>query len=1117
MTISYSQFKSKFKKSIAESIYNEVVTRNARYYHWLGKENSWSDFLSPFITSSISDIPGAPSDNFRYELHVRRDMLYAKLVKPSDISYIAPRYDWVSGEVYDMYDDAISPDEPTASGAVRLEEAKFYVLTSAFNVYKCISNNYNSPSTQTPAGTSTNVFAAGNGSDGYLWKFMYTIPLSLRGKFLSSEFIPVSTALKNQFYANGAIIQVENLNGGSNYMPEFTGGTASFTGSISTTTLTVTSVSSGAIGIGQTLSGSTVTSCTITALGTGTGGIGTYTVSVSQTAASTIISATVASTIISSLTSDVVTGSAGTKFLQWAAVGQKIKTTAGSVVGVIKSVDSATQVTLTTRALTAAASLTYKLSPTTAVVSGDGYLANSPKVITGIEFQNTVTAGSFTIGNTYTIQTVGTTSFTAIGASANTVGITFIATGVGSGTGTAYDTYNTGLNPGAGYVPGTYTITFSAPTILTGAYYTATGTATIGLGSTAATSTTSSIVSSSLAGVVIAGTAGQFTCTATTLVVGQTITISGTLGGTGTITGYVNPTTYKISATNGTTSFTLTTTAGVAIVTTAGTPTGLTYTLNTTTLTVGGTVTGTFGSGQVVVGTGIPTGTMIVGYGTGTGGAGTYKISNYPTSAVSGVKTASNTKITATTLSTPGYGYAASPTTTIDSPYTTAIAWSSLANYATDTKIYYTDTITGATNYYNVSTGGQVSATAPSHKSGSVVSGSATLAWIGRPAIVADTIVNSLADLDLTISNGNITAVTINQGGIAFSDAVITVLSTNTTVPAGSFVIGKTYTIQIVGTTSFTAIGASANTIGVSFVATGVGGVTTTGTASGPKGSGASLNPLLEVGNVDTLQANVEQLAVKGSIEYIKVVDGGAGYSSATVTVKGDGFGSGGSGTLATATATITNGRITAIAMVDKGYGYTWTDIVITGNTGSGGAIVRAIMSPSNGHGKDAVDELNANSIMFYSSISKDMLSNIEITNDYRKAGLLKNPNKFGTTDRFTTDIGSGCILITGTFNPALYTQDMLLQKVEGNGLTNYKNYRIVEILGDKILVSVFNNFTINTGDVLINPNGDTIAVTAVVERTIDQFSGDLLFLTVREKYAPTTDQLITIKTIVTL
>jgi hypothetical protein len=85
----------------------------------------------------------------------------------------------------------------------------------------------------------------------------------------------------------------------------------------------------------------------------------------------------------------------------------------------------------------------------------------------------------------------------------------------------------------------------------------------------------------SLSGVAITGTAGQFSCSASAspLVVGQVVTISGANGGTGSITGYTNPTTYYISATNGTTTFTLVSVDGNAIVTTAGTPTGLTYTV----------------------------------------------------------------------------------------------------------------------------------------------------------------------------------------------------------------------------------------------------------------------------------------------------------------------------------------------------------------------------------------------------------------------------------------------------------------------------------------------------------------------------------------------------------
>jgi hypothetical protein len=94
--------------------------------------------------------------------------------------------------------------------------------------------------------------------------------------------------------------------GGTGTYTVSTGG-ATFTGSISGTTLTVTAVSSGTITIGQTISGTGVTGgTTITGLGTGTGGTGTYTVSASQTVASTTITATVASTTITA-TNNVLT------------------------------------------------------------------------------------------------------------------------------------------------------------------------------------------------------------------------------------------------------------------------------------------------------------------------------------------------------------------------------------------------------------------------------------------------------------------------------------------------------------------------------------------------------------------------------------------------------------------------------------------------------------------------------------------------------------------------------------------------------------------------------------------------------------------------------------------
>ena len=92
----------------------------------------------------------------------------------------------------------------------------------------------------------------------------------------------------------------------------------------------------------------------------------------------------------------------------------------------------------------------------------------------------------------------------------------------------------------------------------------------------------SKLYKNELSTIVITNTSGAFSCGASSLVIGDRVTITGTYGGTGSITGYVTGNIYTVSAVTGSagaiSAFTLTNTDGTAIVTTAGTPTGLTYT-----------------------------------------------------------------------------------------------------------------------------------------------------------------------------------------------------------------------------------------------------------------------------------------------------------------------------------------------------------------------------------------------------------------------------------------------------------------------------------------------------------------------------------------------------------
>jgi hypothetical protein len=116
---------------------------------------------------------------------------------------------------------------------------------------------------------------------------------------------------------------------------------------------------------------------------------------------------------------------------------------------------------------------------------------------------------------------------------------------------------------------------------------------TIRAGETITISGALSTTAFALSGVAITGSGGQFSCNAasSTLRVGQTFTISGNITSayptTGSIQGYANPTTYVISATNGSTTFTLQTLAGGTVNTVAGTPSGggVSYTVNAPSIT----------------------------------------------------------------------------------------------------------------------------------------------------------------------------------------------------------------------------------------------------------------------------------------------------------------------------------------------------------------------------------------------------------------------------------------------------------------------------------------------------------------------------------------------------
>ena len=203
-----SIIKSALKTAFAQTVYSDLIAKRSRYYFFLGKPLVW-DQVTP------SDIPETPSESYAYEIETRKNIVSAKQLKASDICFVVPRYNWTSGTVYDMYDDTYSVSNPAQSGATSLESSIFYIVTDTYQVYKCISNNYDAESIEQPTSTTTTLIHT---SDGYIWKYMYSIPVALRNKFLTAAVMPVLVSLKDQFYSSGAITSVSIPNPGAGYM-----------------------------------------------------------------------------------------------------------------------------------------------------------------------------------------------------------------------------------------------------------------------------------------------------------------------------------------------------------------------------------------------------------------------------------------------------------------------------------------------------------------------------------------------------------------------------------------------------------------------------------------------------------------------------------------------------------------------------------------------------------------------------------------------------------------------------------------------------------------------------------------------------------------------------------
>lgn len=226
----------------AEQFKEHISTAGmTKLYFAYGKTDAWANDSLP--NTAISTVAS--------QYQVWDNMIGGKQITSADVAHVIPRNDWTTNTVYYAYDDK----------NVEVSNAKMYILTSDWNVYKCIANNYGANSTVKP--TAVNPDTTTQTADGYIWKYMYTVSDNEKLRFVTDNYIPVKTLSgddgSRQWAVQdaavpGAIHSVLVTSGGTNYTsaPTVTvvgdGSGATVTATINTASNTVNSFIVTAIG-----------------------------------------------------------------------------------------------------------------------------------------------------------------------------------------------------------------------------------------------------------------------------------------------------------------------------------------------------------------------------------------------------------------------------------------------------------------------------------------------------------------------------------------------------------------------------------------------------------------------------------------------------------------------------------------------------------------------------------------------------------------------------------------------------------------------------------------------------------------------------------------------------
>jgi len=182
------------------------------YYIFLGLPNA-TTLDTDWDTSQPN-----PIDNELYLNSYRDTILGVKKVNTSDVIRVIPKLQWVTGRKYDMYrhDYSVYNLSPVTS-STRLYDCQYFIINRDYRVYICL-NNGSAPSNQNKGVISTQEplhtdVSPRKESDGYIWKYLYTLSPSDVLKFDATNYISVPNDWETTTDAEISRVRTNAFNG----------------------------------------------------------------------------------------------------------------------------------------------------------------------------------------------------------------------------------------------------------------------------------------------------------------------------------------------------------------------------------------------------------------------------------------------------------------------------------------------------------------------------------------------------------------------------------------------------------------------------------------------------------------------------------------------------------------------------------------------------------------------------------------------------------------------------------------------------------------------------------------------------------------------------------------